>query len=119
MSRDCVDIYNPKTIRSTMGALYRMPFLYVDDLKETIHTLKEQNIKSYAAHLDGKNTYDKEDYRQGTAFLIGNEGNGLREEIAQCADTWIRIPMCGQVESLNAAVAATVLMFEVSRQRRG
>ena len=108
MSRDCVDIYNPKTIRSTMGALYRMPFLYVDDLKETIHTLK-----------DGKNTYDKEDYRQGTAFLIGNEGNGLREEIAQCADTWIRIPMCGQVESLNAAVAATVLMFEVSRQRRG
>ena len=119
ISRESVDLYNPKTIRSTMGALYRMPFLYVDDLKETIHTLKEQNIKSYAAHLDGKNTYDKEDYRQGTAFLIGNEGNGLREEIAQCADTWIRIPMCGQVESLNAAVAATVLMFEVSRQRRG
>ncbi|BFL24269.1 TrmH family RNA methyltransferase [Mediterraneibacter gnavus] len=119
MSRDCVDIYNPKTIRSTMGALYRMPFVYVEDLRETIHTLKEKNIKSYAAHLDGKNTYDKEDYRQGTAFLIGNEGNGLREEIAQCADTWIRIPMCGQVESLNAAVAATVLMFEVSRQRRG
>ena len=119
MSNDCVDIYNPKTIRSTMGALYRMPFVYVEDLRETIHTLKEKNIKSYAAHLDGKNTYDKEDYRQGTAFLIGNEGNGLREEIAQCADTWIRIPMCGQVESLNAAVAATVLMFEVSRQRRG
>lgn len=119
MSRDCVDIYNPKTIRSTMGALYRMPFVYVEDLRETIHTLKEKSIKSYAAHLDGKNTYDKEDYRQGTAFLIGNEGNGLREEIAQCADTWIRIPMCGQVESLNAAVAATVLMFEVSRQRRG
>lgn len=119
MSKDCVDIYNPKTIRSTMGALYRMPFVYVEDLKETILALKEQNIKSYAAHLGGDNTYDKEDYRQGTAFLIGNEGNGLREEIAQCADTWIRIPMCGQVESLNAAVAATVLMFEVSRQRRG
>ena len=119
MNRETVDIYNPKTIRSTMGALYRMPFVYVEDLRETIHTLKEKNIKSYAAHLDGKNTYDKEDYRQGTAFLIGNEGNGLREEIAQCADTWIRIPMCGQVESLNAAVAATVLMFEVSRQRRG
>ena len=119
ISKESVDIYNPKTIRSTMGALYRMPFVYVEDLRETIHTLKEKNIKSYAAHLDGKNTYDKEDYRQGTAFLIGNEGNGLREEIAQCADTWIRIPMCGQVESLNAAVAATVLMFEVSRQRRG
>lgn len=118
MSRDCVDIYNPKTIRSTMGALYRMPFVYVEDLRETILSLKEKKIRSYAAHLDGKNTYDKEDYRKGTAFLIGNEGNGLRKEIAECADTWIRIPMCGQVESLNAAVAATVLMFEVSRQRR-
>ena len=118
MSRDCVDIYNPKTIRSTMGALYRMPFVYVEDLGETILNLKEKKIRSYAAHLDGKNMYDKEDYRKGTAFLIGNEGNGLRKEIAECADTWIRIPMCGQVESLNAAVAATVLMFEVSRQRR-
>ena len=118
MSRDCVDIYNPKTIRSTMGALYRMPFVYVEDLRETILSLKEKKIRSYAAHLDGKNTYDKENYRKGTAFLIGNEGNGLRKEIAECADSWIRIPMCGQVESLNAAVAATVLMFEVSRQRR-
>ena len=118
MSRDCVDIYNTETIRSTMGALYRMPFVYVEDLRETILSLKEKKIRSYAAHLDGKNTYDKEDYRKGTAFLIGNEGNGLRKEIAECADSWIRIPMCGQVESLNAAVAATVLMFEVSRQRR-
>lgn len=118
MSQDCVDIYNPKTIRSTMGAVYRMPFLYVEDLKETIALLKQKGICVYAAHLDGKNTYDKEDYKKGAAFLIGNEGNGLRQEIADCADTWIRIPMAGQVESLNAAVAASVLMFEVSRQRR-
>ena len=62
-----------------------MPFVYVDDLKETILRLKKKQIKSYAAHLDGKHTYDKEDYKQGTAFLIGNEGNGLREEIAECA----------------------------------
>ena len=50
--------------------------------------------------------------------MIGNEGNGLRREVAQCADTWIQIPMAGQAESLNAAVAAAILMFEVSRQRR-
>lgn len=118
MSKDCVDIYNPKTIRSTMGAIYRMPFLYVEDLKAAITELKKKDICIYAAHLDGKNTYDKEDYRSGTAFLIGNEGNGLRQEIADCADIWIRIPMAGQVESLNAAIAAAVLMFEVSRQRR-
>lgn len=118
MSRDCVDIYNPKTIRSTMGAIYRMPFLYVEDLKETLGVLKAKGIKTYAAHLDGKNSYDKEVYLGGTAFLIGNEGNGLRQEIADCADTWIRIPMAGQVESLNAAIAASVLMFETARQRR-
>ena len=119
LSRDCVDIYNPKTIRSTMGAVYRMPFLYKDDMMEGIAYLKNKNIRVYAAHLEGKNSYDKEDYCGGTAFLIGNEGNGLRPEVAEKADAWVRIPMEGQAESLNAAVAAAVLMFEVSRQRRG
>ena len=95
-----------------------MPFLYAENLIEAIDVLKKSGIHIYAAHLDGKNTYDKEDYCGGTAFLIGNEGNGLRQEIAECADTWIRIPMEGQVESLNAAVAASVLMFETARQRR-
>lgn len=118
MSKDCVDIYNPKTIRSTMGAIYRMPFLYLEDVMEGISAVKKHGVQVYAAHLDGKNAYDQENYQKGTAFLIGNEGNGLRPEVAACADTWVRIPMAGQVESLNAAIAATVLMFEVSRQRR-
>lgn len=118
LSKDCVDIYNPKTIRSTMGAIYRMPFVYVEDILETIAEMKRKGITVYAAHLDGKNSYDKEDYSTGTAFLIGNEGNGLRDEVAVQADTWVQIPMAGQVESLNAAIAAAVLMFEVSRQRR-
>lgn len=118
MSKDCVDIYNPKTIRSTMGAIYRMPFLIAEDLSEMIGKIQQRQIRVYAAHLEGKNTYDQENYRTGCAFLIGNEGNGLRREIAECADCWIRIPMVGQVESLNAAIAASVLMFEVSRQRR-
>lgn len=118
MSHDCVDIYNPKTIRSTMGSVYRMPFLYVDDMDDMLQQLKKQGIKTYAAHLQGKNSYDKEDYKSGCAFMIGNEGNGLRKEIADQADIWVRIPMHGQVESLNAAIAASVLMFEVCRQRR-
>ncbi len=118
MSRDCVDIYNPKVIRSTMGAVFRMPFLYVDDLTGAVTELKTREIRVFAAHLEGKNAYDGEDYSGGTAFLIGNEGNGLREEVAECADCRIRIPMQGKAESLNAAVAAAVLMFEVSRQRR-
>lgn len=118
MSKDCVDIYNPKTIRSTMGSIYRMPFIYIEDIPELLNVFRKNGVKSYAAHLDGKNSYDKEDYKTGTAILIGNEGNGLRDEVTQNADVLVRIPMQGQVESLNAAIAASVLMFEVFRQRR-
>lgn len=118
ISKESVDIYNPKVIRSTMGSIYRVPFVYVEDLKEAIAKVKAHGIFTFTAHLDGKNSYDKEDYTKKTAFLIGNEGNGLRKEIADLADTWIRIPMQGQVESLNAAIATSVLMFETARQRR-
>ena len=118
LSKDCVDVYNPKVIRSTMGAVFRMPFLYVEDLPEKIKELQKKSIKTYAAHLRGENAYDEEDYTTGCAFLIGNEGNGLRDEVADCADCLIRIPMEGEAEPLNAAVAAAVLMFEAGRQRR-
>lgn len=119
LSRDCVDIYNPKAVRSTMGAVLRMPFLYAEDLTGTIGELKTAGIKVYAAHLKGKHAYDQEDYTTGCAFLIGNEGNGLRDEVAEYADHFVIIPMLGKAESLNAAVAAAVLMFEAARQRRG
>jgi len=119
MNKDCVDIYNPKTIRSTMGAIYRIPFAIVDNLPAMLEKVKQQDIKIYAAHLEGGQPYDQVDFTTGTAFLIGNEGNGLSPEIADCADLRIKIPMSGQTESLNAAIAAAILMFEVCRQRRG
>ncbi len=118
LSRGCVDIYNPKTIRSTMGSVYRLPFAYTDDLTGMLSLLKERGIHIYAAHLKGRRYYDEEDYRHSCAFLIGNEGNGLSEHISACADTLIRIPMAGQVESLNAAVSASILAYEAFRQRR-
>lgn len=118
MSSDCVDIYNPKVIRSTMGSMYRMPFIYVEDLPTVVKMLGEKEIHTYAAHLKGKRSYEEEDFTKGTAFLIGNEGNGLRDEVADAAEIYVKIPMCGEVESLNAAIAASVLMFEAARQRR-
>ena len=118
MSRQTVDVYNPKVIRSTMGSVYRVPFLYVDDLCEVIRTMQEHNISVYAAHLKGKKYYDCYDYRNGTAFVIGNESAGLKEETAGSADEYIRIPMAGKVESLNAAVASSILLYEAGRQRR-
>lgn len=118
LSADCVDIYNPKVIRSTMGSIYRMHYCYVNDIIEVITELKQCGIQTYAAHLDGKNSYDQESYIGKTAFLIGNEGNGLQDEVSKQADTWIRIPMAGEVESLNVAIATSILIFEVCRQRR-
>ena len=119
MSKDCVDVYNPKVIRSTMGAIFRLPFYRAEDLPGAVMELKDGGLRVYAAHLEGRRTYDGEDYRRGCAFLIGNEGNGLRQEVAECADCRIRIPMEGCTESLNAAVAASILLFEAARQRRG
>lgn len=118
MSSDTVDIYNPKVIRSTMGSIYRVPFIYVEHLPEAVKLLNEKGIHTYAAHLKGKHSYEEEDFTEGTAFLIGNEGNGLRDEVADAAEIYVKIPMCGEVESLNAAIAASVLMFEGARQRR-
>lgn len=118
MSSRTADIYNPKTIRSTMGAVYRVPFLYVENLSSIIKMLQEQGISVYAAHLGAENFYDAYDYQKSTAFLIGNEANGLREETADCADALVGIPMEGKVESLNAAVASSILLYEAYRQRR-
>lgn len=118
MSSGTVDIFNPKTIRSTMGSVYRVPFLYADDMNEIMKRLKEKGIRTYAAHLQGNTYYDTFSFREPTAFLIGNEGNGLSEELAEQADSYLKIPMEGQVESLNAAVAAALLMYEAHRQRK-
>ena len=118
MDKGTADIYNPKVIRSTMGSILRVPFLYVEDLAEICLQIKERGIRLFAAHLKGTQSYDKEDYTAPCGFLIGNEANGLSKAIADLSDTYVRIPMKGRVESLNAAVAASVLMFEAARQRR-
>lgn len=117
MSSNTVDIYNPKTIRSTMGSLYRVPVIYVDDICKAVDECKEKGIKVYAAHLKGTDNYNQKDYAQPTAFMIGNEGNGLSDRLTQKADELVRIPMQGKVESLNAAIACTILTYEAVRQR--
>ncbi len=113
-----VDYYNPKVIRATMGSIYRVPFCQVEDFYQMLQLIKEQGITIYAAHLQGI-PYDTEgSFCKKCAFLIGNEANGLSERASGQADALIKIPMAGKVESLNAAVAAAILMYEAARQRR-
>lgn len=118
MSRHTADLFAPKTVRATMGSIYRVPFYVSDDLRGTVKKLSQAGVHTYAAHLGGKCWYDEPDYTHPSAFLIGNEGNGLAEETAACADTLVKIPMEGRLESLNAGVAAGIFMYEAYRQRR-
>lgn len=118
LSKDCADIYNPKTVRSTMGAVFRMKIYVSEDILKDIERIKDKGVKVYAMHLSGSEFYEK-DFTKGTAFLIGNEGNGLSPEVSAAADEMMRIPMMGKVESLNAAISASVVSYEALRQRRG
>lgn len=117
MNKGTVDIYNPKVVRSTMGSIFRVPFMYCDDIFKEIDRLKACNVKIYAAALGGVSNYSEPDYTKPSAFVIGNEGNGLTEEMISTADELIKIPMLGKVESLNAANAAGILMYESFRQK--
>ena len=118
MSADTCDMYNPKTVRATMGSVFRVPFAVSEDLGKAAEKLKAKGGRVYAAHLRGSVAYTVPDYTGLSAFLIGNEAEGLSEELAEKADQRIRIPMRGSVESLNASLAAAVLLYEADRQRR-
>lgn len=141
LTEGSVDLYSPKTIRSTMGAIFRVPHfeigrgagaagawaasgrredsgIGISDIQELIAFLKSREVGVYAAHLRGKAVYTDCDFRRGTAFVIGNESRGISGETARACSELIRIPMMGRVESLNAAMAAGILMYEALRQRR-
>lgn len=118
MTENTVDIYNPKTIRATMGSIYRVPHIYIEDMGILIGRLHAAGVQTYAAHLQGETYYESFSFAGGTAFLIGNEGNGLRKETADMAGAYLKIPMEGRVESLNAGIATALLMYEAHRQRR-
>lgn len=117
MSRETVDIYNPKAVRSTMGSVFRVPFLYTDSLTEIIEDMRRRDIVVYAAALQHSLHYTEADYQRGCAILIGNEGKGLRQETVEASAQAVYIPMQGRVESLNASISAAVLLYEAARQR--
>lgn len=117
LSKGSVDLYNPKVLRSTMGSLFHVPIFQNMDLMEIVSQMKRNNVLVLAAHLKGEKYPYVFDFKGSCAILIGNEARGLSEETAALCNHFVKIPMVGQAESLNASIAAGVLMYEVVRQR--
>jgi len=111
MSGATADIFNPKVVRSTMGSILRVPFTYAEDIEKSIDKLKCNGHEVYAAYLKGASDMRNTPFSARRAIIIGNEGRGISEPVALKADKRVFIPMQGEVESLNAAIAAAILMY--------
>lgn len=115
ITKGTVDIYNEKTLRSTMGSIFHVPVIQDNDLNK-VSFLKENGFNLVASSLNtNKNFYDV-DLKGKKIIAVGNEGSGISDEIYNMADIKVKIPMPGGSESLNVSVAAGVMMFEVIRQ---
>lgn len=116
VSRGTADSYNPKVVRSTMGAIFRVRIIECEDLLQTLKEVKKHKFKVVVSSLQTNNSiydinYDKK------VIVIGNEANGVKSEIHDMADEKVKIPMLGKTESLNASVATGVILYEYVRQK--
>ena len=122
MSADCADLYHPKTLRAAMGPLFSMPITRVEDLAGTVKALRQSGRRIYAAALDdtaiclGSPELDAEREGHPVGAVIGNEGHGLTEAVIAACDRSVYIPMKADTESLNAGVAAALIMWELGRR---
>lgn len=116
LSKGCVDVYNPKVIRSTMGSIFRVPILKCAHVTTDILKLRNAGFKIFASTASTQKTLFETQFPTKSVLMIGNEANGISEELLQLSDTSIKIPMLGSIESLNASVAGSVIMYEIYRQ---
>lgn len=116
VSKKTGDIFNPKVVRSTMGAIFRINIVQSDDLVATIKEIKKHKFKVIATSLQTNDSIYDIDYKKST-IIIGNEANGVSQEVMETADKKVKIPMLGKTESLNAAVATGVMLYEYVRQK--
>ena len=116
VSNKTADAYNPKVVRSTMGAIFRVNIIKVNDLEETLKQIKKHKYKTVVTTPQTNKTIYEINYNK-KAIIIGNEANGVKEEIIQKADEKVKIPMPGKAESLNASVATGIVLYEYIRQK--
>ena len=116
VSKGTADSYNPKVVRSTMGAIFRVKIIECEDLEKTLREVKKQKFKLVVTSLQTeKSLYDIDFNRK--VIVIGNEANGVEQKIQDLADEKIKIPMLGKTESLNASVATGIVLYEYVRQK--
>ena len=116
VSKGTADSYNPKVVRSTMGAIFRVKVIECEDLKQTLKGLQDKQYKVMCTSLKAKKTIYQVNYKK-KVIVIGNEANGVSKEIINLADEKVIIPMLGKTESLNASVATGVILYEYVRQK--
>lgn len=115
LSNQCADVFSPKVLRATMGSIFRMNLRTTDDLPGELTKLREKGYSILSSQLDGTPFYERQDVAERFALIIGNEGNGVSEQVQQTATHRVRLPMRGGAESLNAAIAAAIMMYELMR----
>ena len=116
LSKNCADPYSPKVVRSTMGGIFRINILEVEDLKQELVKAQKNGFKVMVTSLDTENSVYDVDYNK-KVIIIGNEANGVSEEIQNIANEKVKIPMLGKTESLNASVAAGIMIYEYVRRK--
>lgn len=116
LSKNSADPYNPKVVRSTMGAIFRVNIIETENLKQELQKSQEHGFKVMVTSLDTQNSVYDVNYNK-KVIVIGNEANGVSKEIQDIADEKVRIPMLGKTESLNASVAAGIMIYEYVRRK--
>ncbi len=120
LSGACADVYSPKVLRATMGSVFHLPIMVTERLPETLGTLRKNGWNVISSQLDGEEFYGAAAH-VGKRFclVVGNEGNGVTEEVKALANCRLKLPMRGRAESLNVAVAAGIMMYELTRGSEG
>ncbi|WP_094547452.1 TrmH family RNA methyltransferase [Petroclostridium xylanilyticum] len=117
LSKGCVDVYNPKTVRATMGSLFHLPIIKIEDTVEALLYFKQMGLCVISGYLSNSVYHFDVDMKKGVVIVVGNEANGISDEVIKLSDYLVKIPIIGQAESLNAGIASGILMYEVVRQR--
>lgn len=117
LTEGCVDVFNPKVVRSTMGSIFHVPLCYVEDKTYALERFKQEDIIILTTSLEGKKLVHNVNLDKDFVLIIGNEARGVSEESMFYADELVKIFMPGKAESLNAAIATSIIMYEAAKQR--